>query len=327
MDKVSHRRASALRVAQRAGTLTMAACLLFSCTQEGSDRQPGPGRPARESLTAPGTASGRYASPVPPPRSDEVLGRLPSVPVAGNAPALARQLELAAATLRDRDAAANDVRRAGEFQQLAVGTLATASDTFRRKVTSRLRPQTALIVRGAVRAASSLRAMTSPQRRLPRWRIVAPPPARELLRYYRVAQQRTGVPWTYLAAIHLVETRMGRIRGASTAGALGPMQFLPAPWDLYGAGGNINDPRDAILAAARLLKANGAPGDMRGSLRHYNQSTRYVRAVSEYARTMTRSSSAYRGYWHWRVLYRHARGTYVLPVGYPAVRPVLMPAE
>jgi len=104
------------------------------------------------------------------------------------------------------------------------------------------------------------------------------------------------------------------------------MQFLPSTWELYGAGGNINDPRDAILAAARLLKANGAPRDMSGALRHYNQSTMYVRAVSEYARTMTRSRSAYRGYWHWRVLYRHARGTYVLPVGYPAVRPVLIGA-
>ena len=166
-----------------------------------------------------------------------------------------------------------------------------------------------------------------PQRRLPRWRIVAPPPAEELLGYYRVAQRRTGVSWTYLAAIHLVETRMGRIRGVSTAGARGPMQFLPSTWDLYGAGGDINDPRDAILAAARLLKASGAPGDMRGALWHYNQSTEYVRAVSEYARTMKRSRSAYRGYWHWRVLYRHARGTYVLPVGYPKTRPVPLPSS
>jgi len=325
MDEFSRRRSVGVHAARRAGTLTLAACLLLSCTQETSDHRTRQAA-AQPSLTASGNPAGRSPSPAQQSSPDEVLGRLPSVPEAGNAPALARRLELAAATLRDRKAAAGDVRRAGEFQQLAVRTLAAASNPFRRRVTSRLRPQTAVVVRGAVRAARLLHAMTSPQRRLPRWRIVAAPPARELLGYYRVAQRRTGVPWTYLAAIHLVETRMGRIRGASTAGALGPMQFLPSTWDLYGAGGDINDPRDAILAAARLLRANGAPGDMSGALRHYNQSTMYVRAVSEYARTMTRSRSAYRGYWHWRVLYRHARGTYVLPVGYPKVRPVLLRA-
>ena len=314
--EVSHHRSPRVRVARAAGTLAMAACLLLSCSAP--DHQARSGGPS----TAPGSA----ASPVPQSGPDEVLGRSPAMPVAANAPALARRIERAAATLRDRRAAADDERRAGEFQQLAVGTLATASDAFRRDVTSRLRPQTAVVVRGAVRAARLLHAMTSPQRRLPHWHIVAPPPAWELLGYYRSAQRRTGVPWTYLAAIHLVETRMGRIRGASTAGALGPMQFLPATWDLYGAGGDIHDPHDAILAAARLLKANGAPGDMREALRHYNASNRYVRAVSEYANTMTRSRSAYRGYWHWRVLYRHVRGTYVLPVGYPEVPPVLLRA-
>lgn len=324
MDEVSRDRPAALNVRVGVVTLTMAACLLVSCsTQAPPDHQSRSQRAAIGSPTAPGKAGvpARQSGP------EQGLGRLPSVPTADNAPALARRLELAGATLRDRNAAADDVRRAGEFQQLAVGTLASASDTFRRKVMSRLGPQTAVVVRGAVRAARLLHAMTSPQRRLPRWRIVAPPPARELLGYYRVAQRRTGVSWTYLAAIHLVETRMGRIRGASTAGALGPMQFLPSTWDLYGAGGDIHDPRDAILAAARLLRANGAPGDMGEALRHYNPSARYVRAVSEYARTMTGSRSAYRGYWHWRVLFRHVRGTYVLPVGYPKVRPVLVRAD
>lgn len=162
---------------------------------------------------------------------------------------------------------------------------------------------------------------------MPRWRIISPPPADELLGYYRETQRRTGVPWAYLAAIHLVETRMGRIRGPSTAGARGPMQFLPSTWDLYGAGGDITDPRDAIRAAARLLKDNGAPDDMAAALYGYNPSDLYVRAVTEHARTMQRSELAYRGYWHWRVLYRHTRGTYVLPVGYPDARPTLLPGD
>lgn len=105
------------------------------------------------------------------------------------------------------------------------------------------------------------------------------------------------------------------------------MQFLPSTWDLYGAGGDIHDPRDAILAAARLLEHHGAPADMADALWHYNPSDSYVLAVTEYARTMQRSTTAYHGYWHWRVLYRHARGTYVLPVGYPDTRPVLLAPE
>jgi membrane-bound lytic murein transglycosylase B len=247
------------------------------------------------------------------------------VPTTDDAAELARQLDDAAATIRERDATPAEVRQAAEFQQLAVRALSAASAGFRHRVTSRLHPDTALTVRSLVRASRVLTSMTEPQRKLPRWRIVAPPPATELLGYYREAQQRTGVSWTYLAAIHLVETRMGRIRGVSTAGARGPMQFLPSTWDLYGNDGDITDPRDAILAAARLLKANGAPRDMADSLWHYNPSESYVRAVREYARTMQRSRSAYRAFWHWRVFYRHARGTYVLPVGYPKTRPVPLP--
>ncbi len=246
------------------------------------------------------------------------------MPETRNPATLAGQLDRAAATVRDPDATTIDVRRAAEFQQLAARTLATASGVFRRKVMARLHPETALVTRADIRAATLLHAMTDPQPKLPRWRIVAPPPATELLGYYQQAQRRTGVPWAYLAAIHLVETRMGRIRGTSTAGALGPMQFLPSTWALYGGGGDINDPRDAILAAARLLRDNGAPRNMAEALWHFNPSDRYVGAVSSYARTMQRSRSAYRAYWHWRVLYRHTRGTYVLPVGYPETRAILL---
>ena len=90
---------------------------------------------------------------------------------------------------------------------------------------------------------------------------------------------------------------MGRIRGISTAGARGPMQFLPTTWDLYGEGGDINDPRDAILAAARLLRANGAPGDMGRAVWHYNPSSSYVGAVTRYAKAIgaRRSPSAATG--------------------------------
>lgn len=322
-DVGNHRRAGGL-AARRTVALAVTASLLMACSpQESPDRDPA--RAAAGSPTSVGPDAGPEDSPTAAP--GQVRARVPVVPSTSEPAVLADQLDRVAATLRDRDARAVDVRRAGEFQQLAVRALATAPEAFRRRVMRRLDPETAFITRPAVRASRQLYGLTSPQPKLPRWRIVAPPPAAELRGHYRAAQRRTGVPWTYLAAIHLVETRMGRIRGTSTAGARGPMQFIPATWEAYGAGGDINDPRDAVLAAARLLKDHGAPRDMAGALWHYNPGDEYVRAVSAYARTMRRAPSTYRGYWHWRVLYRHERGTYVLPVGYPGKRAVLLPEE
>jgi membrane-bound lytic murein transglycosylase B len=228
------------------------------------------------------------------------------------------------ATLRNRRSTPAEVRRAGQYQQLAARRLATGSSAFSRAVLARSGHETSAIFTGDVRAARSLIELTAPQKRLPRWRIISPPPVDELRRYYAEAQRLTGVHWTFLAAINLVETRMGRIRGTSPAGAQGPMQFMPSTWETYGAGGDINDPRDAILGAARLLRANGAAKDMSAALYRYNPSHQYVRAITQYALTMQRAPYTLRGYWHWRVLYRDVQGMYLLPVGYPHVPPVLL---
>jgi membrane-bound lytic murein transglycosylase B len=152
---------------------------------------------------------------------------------------------------------------------------------------------------------------------LPPWRIVAPAPVAELRGYYNEAEAATGISWAYIAAIHLVETRMGRIRGTSTAGAQGPMQFMPATFARYGEG-DINDNRQSILAAGRLLKANGGPADMHAALLRYNHSEHYVRAVTLYARQMLADPSAYRAYYEWQVYYHMVTGDVLLPVGYGA---------
>jgi len=97
-------------------------------------------------------------------------------------------------------------------------------------------------------------------------------------------QRLYGVDASYLASINFIESNFGRINGPSSAGAEGPMQFLPGTWRQYGQGGNIDDPHDSILAAARLLVHNGAPGNMRQAIFHYNNDYDYVDAVEFFAR-------------------------------------------
>jgi hypothetical protein len=156
---------------------------------------------------------------------------------------------------------------------------------------------------------------------VPAWRIVEPRPAEELLAHYREAEQAFGVGWEYLAAIHLVETAMGRVDAVSTAGAMGPMQFMPGTWNAFGRG-DVHDPRDAILAAGRYLAHSGAPADMHAALFSYNRHNRYVRAIMHFASVMRADPAAYLGYHHWQVYLLTVAGDVLLPVGYDAPEPV-----
>ena len=100
---------------------------------------------------------------------------------------------------------------------------------------------------------------------------------------FKKAGAEYGIPWTVLAAIGEVESGFGQDDGPSSAGALGPMQFEPAAWAQYGDGGNIMNPGDAIPAAARLLAANGAPGNLQQALLAYNHASWYVTEVLDQA--------------------------------------------
>jgi soluble lytic murein transglycosylase-like protein len=111
-------------------------------------------------------------------------------------------------------------------------------------------------------------------------------PVATLRSYYLEAQQKYGVDASYLASINLIESSFGRNNGPSSAGAEGPMQFLPGTWANYGQGGSIWDPHDAIMAAARYLVHYGAPGDMRQAIFHYNLDYDYVDAIEFFARAI-----------------------------------------
>ena len=126
--------------------------------------------------------------------------------------------------------------------------------------------------------------------------------------HYREAQRRFGVPWDVLAAVNFVETAFGKVRSASSAGAQGPMQFLPSTWRAYGLGGDIHDPRDSILGAANYLRASGAPRNLRRALYAYNHSELYVDAVLAYARVMRRDLRAFYAFHAWQVFVRTPSG-------------------
>jgi hypothetical protein len=151
---------------------------------------------------------------------------------------------------------------------------------------------------------------------LPAWRIDPPAPADELLGYYREAEAATGVGWNYLAAINLVETGFGRIVGVSSAGAQGPMQFLPSTFAKYGDGGDILSLHDSIMAAGRFLAANGFAGDHDHAIFGYNHSSQYVSAVNDYAALLASDPAAFAAYHRWDIYYYTTSGDVLLPIGY-----------
>jgi soluble lytic murein transglycosylase-like protein len=133
-------------------------------------------------------------------------------------------------------------------------------------------------------------------------------PADRLRGYYLEAQRRFGVSWQLLAAVNYVESAFNKLRNSSTAGAQGPMQFIPSTWRRYGLGGNVHDPHDAILGAANYLHANGAPRDYRRALYRYNPSWLYVDAVQLYARRFRSDPRAYYVFYSRQVFVRTPRG-------------------
>lgn len=129
-----------------------------------------------------------------------------------------------------------------------------------------------------------------------------------LLTYYREAQRRFRVSWNVLAAVHFVESKFGKLRSASAAGAKGPMQFMPATWRAYGLGGDVHDPHDAIIGAANYLRASGAPRDLRGALYAYNHSTAYVDCVLRYARRIGADRTMFYALYNWQVFVKTRSG-------------------
>ncbi len=84
-------------------------------------------------------------------------------------------------------------------------------------------------------------------------------PASYLRWYVRGGRICPQVPWNVLAGVGEVESGHGANTGPSSAGAIGPMQFLPSTWRRWGRDANgdgradLFEPADAISSAARYL--------------------------------------------------------------------------
>ena len=237
--------------------------------------------------------------------------------IANDAASLATQFVMVEALIHDSSATADQLAWAGHAEQLDISRLADYPE-WTDQVLAALPPTPKATITAAIEAGKQLRQLHAGPipKSLPDWHIVQPPPIEELMSYYKEAEATFGVPWYFLASINLIETRMGRIRGDSSAGAQGPMQFIPSTWASYGAGGDVNSYHDSILAAARYLKAAGAPGDMDKAIYAYNHSSFYVNAVKGYGEAMHADPLAYRGFYGWQVYYPTLDGPIWMPPGW-----------
>jgi membrane-bound lytic murein transglycosylase B len=236
------------------------------------------------------------------------------VPAVGGDPAqLAGQLTAAERVLGAGAAPAATARQALTVQLACLRV--AAHHGWAGAVLARVAPAQRAAAATDIAATADLVALTPPRTRPPPWRIVPAKSLASLRADYQAAQAATGVGWFYLAAINFVETDFGRVAGPSTAGAQGPMQFLPATWATYGHG-SIHRPKDAVLAAARLLASHGAAQNIAAAVYAYNPSWRYVDAVLRYARRLRREPRALAGYYHRQVICHLPRGWVLLPAGY-----------
>lgn len=147
----------------------------------------------------------------------------------------------------------------------------------------------------------------------------------QFMPFYLGAEKKYGVHWYVLAAIHFVETGFSTAQPMiSSAGAIGPTQFMPATWAgwMYNIGGGlvssdtditslavINaghgygvdgcgdgkadpfDNCDAIYTAAKYLSKNGYATDPRSAIFQYNHADWYVNKILSNAERFKNSAT------------------------------------
>ena len=207
-----------------------------------------------------------------------------------------RQDAAAGAEARSRQAedAAADADAALAQELAAFQDDVAAADATLRQAEAELARLTAnarrlLAAQEAARRLAQARAAAQAARLAPTDVSALVIPPEYLSAYQAAATTCPGLDWTLLAAVGQVESGHGRNNGPSSAGAIGPMQFMPATFDLYAVDGDhdgVTDPwnyRDAIFTAAAYLCTSGArgasPDGIRAALFAYNHAQWYVDLV------------------------------------------------
>lgn len=297
-----------------ASILLALALLVASCSagSDGDGGALGAATPKRPAMPTAGTASPLLpGSPTPSPAEAEFLPQ-PDRPIPRHPAALAQALITTTEALdRSIDAWTQQGDPSKEeppealvlqalYQQRITRFLARQKRLAERTLPllpSLLRAET----RANTKAAAELFSIVRPISRPSRFRTGPPQPADLLLAWFLNAERRFKVDWELLAAVMYVESKFGRVLSTSTAGAQGPMQFIPSTWAGYGMGGDVHDPRDAIMGAANYLHHSGAPANDRQALYAYNHSWAYVNAVLRYKNQMKRDRRNYYAYYSWQV--------------------------
>ena len=244
------------------------------------DDHPGRRRPARERARAGDRRQRRQPDPAPPGAAGDRAGRRrpsgsPRASAATCSAARAATASSSSATTASRctvlASAAEHASATSDPAELAEpregGCSPLAAGPARAPAGARARRR---------RSAAS-QAHAEHRRRSPTSR---PPTSRSTSR----RRSRFGLPWELLAAVGKVESDHGRDPGTdepNAAGAVGPMQFEPATFAAYSwaAGSpapNIDDPHDAIYAAAAMLPPTAPPTTPRAALYAYNHADWYV---------------------------------------------------
>ena len=220
--------------------------------------------------------------------------------------------------IRTTDTAAPEWPDLAHEQQMLYRTIGRHPDWIRDTIDGSP-PEYTLIIERQLAARRAIAGIGSGEGEgpvnVPAWEIIDPLPVDELRELYEQASAETGVDWAFLAAINLIETGFGRIDGLSTAGAQGPMQFLPTTFEEV-SNGDIDDPHDAIPAAAAYLVRRGGPDDMHRAILGYNNSNAYVAAVTHYANLFRDDERSFLAAYSWEIHYSAAIGDLSFPVGY-----------